>query len=185
MIVILKNKSSSIFVVDERIVLLLLYHKSCLTVSPVSNPGQKGQILQVLIFFKGRLKPEISAGSKTKSGICRPVLGCILVDHKKDFILNCLIFGKKCFVVLSPSAYDIIILITTVWPYWVGIISRLRQFVIIHDIMTILMIMMSYLRTAPEVKTVERLSCKLSVPEHQVYLEPGLSVSFPSTRGTS
>ena len=80
------------------------------------------------------------------------------------------------------------------------------------------MIMMSYLRTAPEVKTVKRLSCKLSVPEHQVYLdmvniinmvnmvnivnivnivnklsvperqvylEPGLSVSFPSTRGTS
>ena len=30
--------------------------------------------------------------------------------------------------------------------------------------------MMSHLRTAPEVKTVERLSCKLSVPEHQVYL---------------
>ena len=45
--------------------------------------------------------------------------------------------------------------------------------------------MMSYLRTAPEVKTVERLSCKLSVPEHQVYLEPGLSVSSPSTSGTA
>ena len=48
-----------------------------------------------------------------------------------------------------------------------------------------MMIMMSYLRTAPEVKTVERLSCKLSVPEHQVYLEPGLSVSSPSTSGTA
>ena len=34
-----------------------------------------------------------------------------------------------------------------------------------------MMIMMSYLRTAPEVKTVKRLSCKLSVPEHQVYLD--------------
>ena len=33
-----------------------------------------------------------------------------------------------------------------------------------------MMIMISHLRTAPEVKTVERLSCKLSVPEHQVYL---------------
>ena len=37
--------------------------------------------------------------------------------------------------------------------------------------MTTMMIMASYLRTAPEVKTVERLSRKLSVPEHQVYLD--------------
>ena len=37
-----KNKSSSIVVVvDERIVSLLLYHKSCLTVQPVSNPGKE------------------------------------------------------------------------------------------------------------------------------------------------
>ena len=66
-----------------------------------------------------------------------------------------------------------------------GIVSRLMQFVIIHDIMTMMMIMMSYLRTAPEIKTVERLSSKLSVPEHQVYLEPGFCFCLKKKRKTT